>query len=133
MKQSLFTFLALILAVTANAETTTTSISAPAATTLHVTTEVNTGPAPMSEADQRIVAAIYDKYAKSAALVGTAIKAVSQNGVVTLSGNVTAQSQADEAVSIAKATPGVSLVNTEIVVKTNSNPPSNSLTPQSNY
>ncbi len=133
MKQSSFTFLALALALTANAETTTTSISTPAATTLHITTEVNTGPAPMSEPDQHIVATIYDKYAKSAALVGTAIKAVSQNGAVTLSGNVTAQSQADEAVSIAKATPGVSLVNTEIVVKTNANPPSNSLTPQSNY
>ena len=111
----------------------TTNITAPSATTVQVTTQVNNGPSPMSEPDQHIVAIIYDKYAKSAALVGTAIKAVSQNGMVTLSGNVTAQSQADEAVNIAKTTAGVSDVNSQITVTTNNNPAVNPLTPKVNY
>ena len=111
----------------------TTNITAPSATTVQVTTQVNNGPSPMSEPDQHIVAIIYDKYAKSAALVGTAIKAVSQNGMVTLSGNVTAQSQADEAVNIAKTTAGVSDVNSQITVTTNNNPAVNPFTPKVNY
>lgn len=69
--------------------------------------------------DAKIVTAIYDKYAKDAALIGTALTVTCKNGVVTIDGTVTAQSQADQAVLSAKAVQGVRDVISAIQVTTN--------------
>src|ERR1700687_2834766 len=44
--------------------------------------------------DDDIVSAVYAKYNKEPALIGTTLTVSSQNGIVTVSGTVTAQSQA---------------------------------------
>lgn len=69
--------------------------------------------------DEDIVSAINAKYAKDAALIGTTLIVSSKDGIVTLSGSVTAQAQADEAVQVAKSIPGVKDVRSSINVKTN--------------
>jgi len=71
------------------------------------------------ESDGRITAAIYAQYGKSSALTGTNLTVVCKASVVTLSGTVTAQSQADEAVRLAKSVPFVKEVISNIVVVTN--------------
>lgn len=69
--------------------------------------------------DDNIVSAIYAKYAKDSALIGTKLTVNSKNGIVTLEGTVTAQSQADEAVILAKSINGVKDVRSSINVITN--------------
>lgn len=139
MTKKWFLFLCLLLfSNLIYAEDTTTIVTnvpnnnaAPPAT--KVTTKISTtsGPKTMSDADQLIVSTIYAKYSKSAALIGTGINVLSQDGIVSLTGNVTAQSQADEAASLAKSTLGVKDVRSSIVVLTH--PPSTTPGPQRNY
>ncbi len=71
------------------------------------------------DVDADIVSAINAKYANDAALIGTDIQVSSKKGVVTLNGSVTMQSQADEAVDVAKSIPAVKTVLSNINVKTN--------------
>jgi osmotically-inducible protein OsmY len=84
-------------------------------TTTTTTTTIDT--------DAGIVSAIYTKYAKDSALIGTDITVTSQNSFVVLEGNVTMQSQADEAVQAAKSVPGVKDVKSNISIKTNPKEP----------
>lgn len=93
-------------------------------TTVTTTTTIDSGK------DDEIVASIYNKYAQSSALIGTAITATSNNGVVTLTGSVTAQSQADEAVSAAKSIQGVKDVISNINVTTGPKPTPLKVTPK---
>lgn len=74
---------------------------------------------PKSPIDDDIVTAVYAKFAKAPALIGTTITASSVNGVVTLNGTVTGQSQADAAVEAAKSVGGVKDVRSSIKVTTN--------------
>lgn len=90
-----------------NGNTTTKST-----VTRSTTTSVNSN-------DDAIVSAIYARYAKDSALIGTALTVSCKNGIVTLNGSVTAQSQADEAVIVAKSISGVNDVRSSINVKTN--------------
>jgi hypothetical protein len=75
--------------------------------------------APKSPVDDEIVTAVYAKFAKTPALIGTEITANSVNGIVTLNGTVTAQSQADAAVEAAQSIGGVKGVRSTINVTTN--------------
>lgn len=86
---------------------------------------------PKSPIDDDIITAVYAKFAKTPALIGTKITANSVNGVVTLNGTVTAQSQADAAVEAAKTISAVKDVRSEIVVTTN--PDLNKPNPAANY
>lgn len=97
------------------AETTVITTDKPSQSTTYSTIVSNT----VNSDDQDIVTAIYAKFAKDPALIGTTITAVSQIGVVTLSGTVTAQSQADAAAIDAKSVPGVKDVRSTINVTTN--------------
>lgn len=113
-------FCSLCFADSATTTTVTTTPEIPTSTgpvttptTVTVTTTVDTG------VDDRIVTAIYAKYAKDAALIGTNLTVTSKNGIVTLNGKVTAQSQADEAVQVAKSIDGVKDVRSSIIVTTN--------------
>lgn len=111
-----------IWADTTSTTTTTTTTVAPAnanptVVPIAVPVPVAVPPGP-SEADQKIIAAIYEKFGKSAALVGTQLTVKSENGFVTISGRVTAQSQADDAVTQAKTIIGVKDVKSEIIVTT---------------
>ena len=85
--------------------------------TTYTTTTTNT----KTSKDDDIVSAIYSKYAQESALDATSLTVSSQNGIVTVSGTVTAQSQADEAVIAAKSIPGVKDVRSSISVTTNPN------------
>lgn len=69
--------------------------------------------------DEAIVAAIFAKYAKDPALIGTTLNVTSKGGIVTLTGKVTAQSQEDQAILSAKSVPGVQDVRSQIDVTTN--------------
>jgi len=71
--------------------------------------------------DDNIVSAVYAKYAKDPALIGTTLTVSSQNGIVSINGTVTAQSQADEASIAAKSVEGVKDVISTINVTTNPN------------
>lgn len=73
----------------------------------------------VNHTDDTIVSAIYAKYAHDSALIGTALTVNCQNGIVSLNGSVTAQSQADEAVIVAKSINGVKDVRSFITVTTN--------------
>lgn len=73
--------------------------------------------------DAEIVSNIYAKYAQDSALIGTDLTVSSQQGIIILEGNVTMQSQADEAIKVAKSIPGVSDVRSNIVIKTNPKEP----------
>ena len=86
--------------------------------TTTTTTNINTTSA-HNDNDDKIVSAIYTKYAKDPALTGTQITVTSQNGIVTLNGTVTGQAQADEAVIAAKSVNGVKDVRSAILVTTN--------------
>lgn len=90
----------------------TTRQSTTYSTTKTTTTTVN---------DDKIVSLIYDRYGKDPALIYTNLTVTSENGVVTISGTVTAQSQADEAVIAAKKVPGVNDVRSDINVLSNPN------------
>lgn len=86
--------------------------------TSHTTTTSTTS----NSIDDDIVSAIYAKYNKDPALTGTKLTVSSQNGIVTVSGTVTSQSQADEASIAAKSVNGVKDVRSNINVTTNPNP-----------
>lgn len=108
-----------------NAETITQSIVTTTKTGDTQTTEATpsrTTISTRSPLDDNIVSAIYAKYAKDSALIGTNINANSENGIVTLTGTVTAQSQADAAVIAAKSVKGVKDVRSNINVITNPKP-----------
>lgn len=94
------------------------SSSPPVQATTYTTTVSTTS----SSIDDDIVTAVYAKYAKDPALIGTKLTVSSQNGIVTVSGTVTAQSQADEASIAAKSVTGVKDVRSNINVTTNPNP-----------
>jgi len=85
---------------------------------LTITTTTTTDATP-SATDERIMNMIYDKFHKTAALIGTALTVNSSKGTVTISGTVTSQSQADAAVDAAKSIPGVEGVTSNITVTTN--------------
>lgn len=111
---------------TSSTVTKTSNANNPNSTTTQSTTVTTTT---VNDADAGISSAIYAKYAKDSALIGTDISVNSVNGVVTLNGSVTAQSQADEAVEVAKAIAGVKDVRSSIIVTTNSKTvPSNKIT-----
>jgi len=95
------------------------------------TTSTTTSTTIVTSYDTNIIAAVYDKYAKDPALIGTNLTVGSQNGVVSVSGTVTAQSQADQAVIAAKSVPGVKDVKSFIHVTTN--PGFNNQTTTPNY
>lgn len=116
---------------TSSTVSTTTSAGAPSnnSTTTYSTTVSKT----VNSHDADIVSAVYASYAKDAALTGTKLTVNSQNGVVSVSGTVTAQSQADEAVIAAKKVPGVKDVLSSINVIT-ANPNATNQPPQTpNY
>ena len=73
----------------------------------------------MNSHDDDIVSAVYAKYAKDPALIGTTLTVSSQNGIVIIGGTVTAQSQADEASIAAKSVNSVKDVRSSINVITN--------------
>lgn len=75
----------------------------------------------ISDADANIISGIYTRFSRDSALTGTSLNVTSDNGVVTITGNVTQQSQADEAVLVVKAMPGVQTVISKINVLTNPN------------
>lgn len=108
--------------ITTTTATTSTerTISAPdeSTTTSTTTTKVDT-----TNHDQEIAVAISNKFANDTVLIGTSLTATCENGIVTLSGTVTMQSQADQAVSLAQSTPGVTSVNSQITVATNPRSP----------
>lgn len=111
---------------TSSSVTTTTNLGGegnsntanPTQSTTYTTTTSTTS----SSVDDDIVSAVYTKYAKDPALIGTTLTVSSQNGIVTVSGTVTAQSQADEASIAAKSVNGVKDVRSNIKVTTNPNP-----------
>lgn len=99
--------------------------------TTESTTYSTTTSSTSNSSDDDIVSAIYSKYAKESALTGTTLTVSSQNGVVTISGTVTAQAQADEASIAAKSVAGVKEVKSSVNVITN--PGANKSVPTSNY
>lgn len=83
-------------------------------------TTVSTSTTTMPDAkDDDIVSAVYAKYAKDQALIGTHLTVTCKNRMVTVSGTVTAQAQADEAIIAAKSVPGVKDALSNINVITN--------------
>ena len=72
----------------------------------------------VSDTDAKIIAAVYSKYAKEAALIGTKLTVNCADGNVTISGSVTTQSQNDAAVQAAKSVDGVKTVVSTIDVTT---------------
>ena len=92
----------------------------PTQSTTYTTTKSSTTTS--NSIDDDIVSAVYAQYAKDAALFGTTLKVSSQNGIVTVNGTVTSQSQADEASIAAKTVKGVKDVRSNITVTTNPNP-----------
>lgn len=113
-----------VAAVVSPAVTTTS----PAGTTTTIT--IKTAPTTMSDSDQKIVNGIYKEYAKSSALIGTQLNVVSENGMVTIDGQVTQQAQLDEAMSLAKKVVGVKDVKSNVIVTT---VPQNTVTPQPSH
>lgn len=73
----------------------------------------------ISEEDGHIITAVYNKFAKVSALFGTSLTVSCENGVVTISGTVISQSQADAAIEAAKSVPFVRSVRSNINVTTN--------------
>lgn len=109
------------ISTTVTKSTKDTPVTAPAGA--QGTTTTTTTTTTVSTNDTAIVSAIYADFAKSAALIGTNLSVNSQDGVVTVSGNVTEQAQADEALNIARSAAGVKEVRSSISVMTN--PPTN--------
>lgn len=145
MKTFIKTFAALLVVLlnssifaddTSNTNTTTTVTTTPsgqlnsntppstATTNTSTTTIVNGG-------DDKIVTIIYSKYAKDPALIGTNLNVTCVDGIVTISGTVVSQSQADEAVIAAKSVAGVKDARSSINVTTN--PATNTQSPKPNY
>jgi cytoskeletal protein RodZ len=118
----------LFVPVYSQAETTTsttvTSSSNPNPTStdntvIKTTTTTTDTPPPANDGDQKIVADITTRFANEPALTGTSLTVTCVNGFVTISGNVTAQSQEDQAILVAKSIPNVKGVTSNIDVKTN--------------
>lgn len=101
---------------TSSGAATSTDNSSSTSSTTHSTTTTT-----VNDGDANIVSAVYAKYAKDSALIGTTLTVSCSNGVVSVAGSVTAQSQADEAVIAAKAIPGVKDVRSTIQVMTHPN------------
>ena len=120
-------FSSAIVAGTSTSSTVTNTQTAPVAvtnsngTTQMSTTYSTTTSTTSNSKDDDIVSAVYAKYAKDPALIGTALTVNSQNGVVTINGTVTGQAQADEASIAAKSISGVKDVRSNINVTTNPN------------
>jgi len=89
-------------------------INPPTETTTYTTTTTT-----VRTRDEEIVSNIYARYAREPALTGTQLTVGSRNGIITINGTVTAQSQADEAVNEALAVAGVKDVRSNIQVITN--------------
>lgn len=104
---------------TVNVTTTPATVPDSNANTATTSSTTTTSTTTVTSSDTNIIAAVYDAYAKDAALIGTNLTVGSQNGVVSISGTVTSQSQADEAVIAAKSVPGVKDVKSSIHVTTN--------------
>lgn len=100
-------------------DTVDTTTIAPAATTTTTTTTTTPDPNTPTPQDDAIVTAAYNLFNKAPALIGTALTVSSLNGIVTVSGTVTSQSQADAAVEAAKSIAGVRDVRSAITVTTN--------------
>lgn len=124
IKTLAITGLCLTISVAVNAAETTESVSvtktvpSPGSdvTTTYTSTSSTTIPNPV---DQKITSSVYSKYAKEPALIGTNVSVNVDNGVVSLTGTVTSQSQADQAVITAKSVDGVKDVRSYINVTTN--------------
>lgn len=104
--------------------TTTTSVTKTTTTDTGdvSSTTVTTAKKTVSDDDLKIEASIKEKIAKSSVLTGTELEVVSEGGVVRITGVVTTQSQADEVVSLAKKTVGVTEVISDFTIKTKTNP-----------
>lgn len=131
MKTLLYIILTAMLpccVVFAGIATTTTITNTPASTvnqsgavrspTTTITTVTTDTSMPTAE-DDNIVPAVYAKFSKTPALIGTNLKVTSLHNVVTINGVVTAQAQADAAVEAAKSVEGVESVRSNISVTTN--------------
>lgn len=138
MKKELPLIFLLMSSIVAAGTTTTTTVqtTAPvpvqvepataAPSTVIINNNVSAKPV-ISDADSSIISGIYARYSKESALTGTNLNISSDNGIVTISGNVTQQSQAEQAIAVAKAYPGVKTVISKITVLTN---PNASVTPE---
>jgi len=103
------------------------------ATATQSTTYSTTNSTTVNSHDNDIISAVYKNYAQDPALTGTKLTVNFQNGILSVSGTVTAQSQADEAVIAAKKVPGVQDVRSSINVIT-ANPNAHDQPPQTpNY
>lgn len=98
--------------------TTATPVIVTPPTTTNATTTTTTT-TQVVDTDTPIVSGIYSLFAKSAALIGTNLTVASKDGMVTITGSVTAQAQADEALRLAQTVPGVKDVQSNITVTTN--------------
>jgi hyperosmotically inducible protein len=101
---------------------TTTSGNKEDQKSTETTTYTTTTSTSSNSTDDDIVSAVYAKFAKDGALFGTSLNVSSQDGIVTVSGTVTSQSQADEASIAAKSVAGVKDVRSSINVTTNPHP-----------
>lgn len=121
MQKNIITLLFLITMINAYAQNTNTTVIINKTPTNNSITQsvTTTTTSKTSKIDDDIVSAIYSKYAKESALIGTSLIVSSKDGIVTISGTVTAQSQADQAVIAAKTINGVKDVRSNINVTTN--------------
>jgi hyperosmotically inducible periplasmic protein len=97
--------------------TTNSGGNIPSKSTTYTTTTTTTSVSNLS--DEQIISAIYSKFAKEQALIGTALNVSSQGGFVSINGTVTAQAQAEAAASAASSVKGVKGVRSYITVTTN--------------
>lgn len=122
---SVFSNIILADEVTTTSSSVTKTTSAPSTTGASenaTSTTVTTSKTVTNDNDSKIMGEIHNKFVKSTTLADTELTVTSDNGVVTISGTVTTQSQADEAVKIAKANSGVENVISQITVETKTNP-----------
>jgi len=114
----------------ADTQTTTSITNTPASNVINnngaetsqsstIITTVTKDTSTPTPADDKIVSAVYAKFSKTSALIGTNLTVTSLNGIVTIEGIVTSQSQADAAVEAAKSIKGVDDVRSNITVTTN--------------
>lgn len=116
-----------------NSTTVTNTSNTPMGDNANLSTETSTTSTTttVTNMDDKIVTAIYAKYAKDSTLIGTNLSVKSVNGIVTIYGTVVSQSQADEAVIAAKSISGVKDARSAINVTTN--PSVNKSAPPANY
>lgn len=87
------------------------------ATTKTVVPGTQSTPTTTAAEDASIISDLQGKLSQDKALVGTSITITSDGGVVSLTGNVDTQAQADAAILEAKSVPGVKDVKSDIRVK----------------